>query len=208
MSGRHHYPKGEGAPSPTVADRLKRGASNLFDDVRNFSAGGMMSKGKGAASSMMGKVQRVSFDSVESSLGKAGSSVVSSFNKVGSILDADGDGHLTAADLAGAAKASAKSMLGGAGRAGSSMFKGVKGVGSSITSGAKGMGSSIKSGLSHSLDADGDGSFTASDLLHAGKQSAKSLVALPRSVMSAGGARAGTSGDGTRRESTKADVGR
>ena len=60
----------------------------------------------------MGKVQRVSFDSVESSLGKAGSSVVSSFSKVGSSmkhgLDADGDGHLTAADLAGAAKASAK----------------------------------------------------------------------------------------------------
>ena len=167
-----------------------------------------MSKGKGAASSMMGKVQRVSFDSVESSLGKAGSSVVSSFNKVGSILDADGDGHLTASDLAGAAKASAKSMLGGAGRAGSSMFKGVKGVGSSITSGAKGVGSSIKSGLSHSLDADGDGSFPRRTSSTRGSSRPKSLVALPRSAMSAGGARAGTSGDGTRRVSSKADVGR
>ena len=157
-------PEGRGGVPPTVADRLRRGASNLFDDVRNFSAGGMMSKGKGAASNMMGKVQRVSFDSVESSLGKAGSSVVSSFNKVGSILDADGDGHLTAADPGGRCEGLGKINAGGAGRAGSSMFKGVKGVGSSITSGAKGMGSSIKSGLSHSLDADGDGSFTASDL--------------------------------------------
>merc|ERR1712147_235373 len=101
-------------------------------------------------------------------------------------LDADDDGHLTAADLAGAAKASAKSMLGGASKAGASMFKGVKGVGSSI----KGVGSSIKSGLAHGLDADGDGSFTASDLLHAGKRSAKSLASLPSRAMSAGGARA------------------
>ena len=65
----------------------------------------------------MGKVQRVSFDSVESSLGEGGLEQWSLLSvKWASILDADGDGHLTAADLAGAAKASAKSMLGGAGR--------------------------------------------------------------------------------------------
>jgi len=118
LRGRSPYPKGEGAPSPTVAERLKRGATHLFDDVRHLS---LHSRG---ATHLFDDARHLSagraLHSVEASAGRALHSVevslISSMHSVGSLSadDVSLDSLATAAsDLADATKHSAQQLLGG-----------------------------------------------------------------------------------------------